>query len=291
MSRRWLQGYLLVTAVAALAACLPAEVFTVLRAPLGDGALFLQGGGGNALIVTAGERALLFDAKLWPFDAEVRRALDEQGARPTLVVLSHLHADHVGTSGLLEGATRVAAPSALRHLSEQGHEALPFGADATLPVRAKSWLRIGGEEVLVVPLPAAHTDSDVAAWFPRRKLLATGDVFMNGYYPHVDPVHGGSMLGLLEALNQLALFDAELVVPGHGPLAKKADLLRCRDALAEILKRIQVLRAQGQSDGAITAALIAADDHTLASFAPVSSREDVVRRMVSESAAKGSVRP
>ena len=284
MSRPLLRRYGVVALVAAIAACLPAELFQVLRSPLGDGATFLHGGGGNSLVVTAGERALLFDAKLWPFDAEVQRVLDEQGARPTTVVFSHLHTDHTGTSVLLEGATRVAAPSALRHLSQQGHEALPFGGAASMPIRAKTWLRIGGEEVQLVPLPAAHTDSDVAAWFPRRKLLATGDVFMNGYYPHIDPAHGGSMLGVLAALNQLVLFEAETVVAGHGPLAKQSDLVKSRDALAQVLKEIQIRRAKGESDEAIATALTASAVSGMADFPGVSSRADVVRRLVSESA-------
>jgi cyclase len=270
---------------AALLACLPAEVFRVRLEPLGDGLTFLHGGGGNSLVLVAGERALLFDAKLWPYDDEVRRTLAGAGARPTLMVYSHLHVDHVGTSALLQGATRIGAPATLAALAtESTHDALPFDGAAQLPVRSSGVVRLGGEPVRLIKLPAAHTDTDVAAYFPRRRVLATGDVFANGYYPHIDTRHGGSMLGVLRALDELCALDAEVIVPGHGPLASRVDLVQTRDLLAGIVAEIATRREKGESDALIVDALVATPEPRLQAFPPVSSRADVVRRLVAETA-------
>ena len=64
-------------------------------------------------------------------------------------------------------------------------------------------------------LGPAHTTNDVVAWLPERRLLFTGDLVFNGGTPFVAM---GSISGSLAAVYRLREFDAEIIVPGHGPV-------------------------------------------------------------------------
>ena len=64
-------------------------------------------------------------------------------------------------------------------------------------------------------LGPAHTTNDVVAWLPERRLLFTGDLVFNGGTPFVAM---GSISGSLAAVDRLREFDAEIIVPGHGPV-------------------------------------------------------------------------
>jgi cyclase len=269
---------LLTTALAALAACLPAEIFRVVPTRLSDGLTFVRGGGGNSLVLVRGERALVFDSKLWPYGDEVARVVEAAGARATLLVNSHLHADHAGANALFAGATLVAAPSTLDYLRER--RLGPHGA--WMPVKGRATLQLGGEPVVVGALGAAHTGSDVYAYLPARRVLATGDVFQAPYFPHVDARNGGSMLGLVRALDELVKVDADVVIPGHGPAASKAELVAYRDFMRALRDEVGARRAKGEADEAIVAAMVAPRGEPYVAMEGVSSREDVVRCLVRE---------
>src|SRR5207253_2396489 len=77
----------------------------------------------------------------------------------------------------------------------------------------------------------------------------TGDVFFNGRYPFVDGSTGGRIDGMIAAADRLlSLADADTkIVPGHGPLATKADLAKYRDMLSQAADRVRKLKASGKS--------------------------------------------
>lgn len=268
----------LTMALAALAACLPEEILRVRPTLLSDGMTFVRGGGGNSLVLVRGERALVFDSKLWPYGDEIMRVVNAAGARTTLLVNSHLHGDHAGANTLFDEATVVAAPSTFDYLRENR----AFPQRAWMPVKGRATLQLGGEPIVVGTLGAAHTDSDLYAYFPKRRLLATGDVFQPPYFPHVDLNHGGSMLGLVRALDELVKIDADVVIPGHGPEAKKADLVAYRDFMRAMRDEVASRRAKGESDEAIVAAMIAPRGEPYIDMGRIANREDVVRSFVRE---------
>jgi glyoxylase-like metal-dependent hydrolase (beta-lactamase superfamily II) len=88
-----------------------------------------------------------------------------------------------------------------------------------------------------------------------------GDVFFNGMYPFVDAGSGGSADGVVAAFDRvLALAgDKTKIIPGHGPLAAKADLQATRHMLATVTQRIKDLRRAGKSDQEIRAERPAAE--------------------------------
>src|SRR2546427_297249 len=95
----------------------------------------------------------------------------------------------------------------------------------------------------------AHTDTDVIVRFEQANVLHAGDVFFNGRYPYIDGNTGGRVDGMIEGSDRLLrLADADTkIVPGHGALATRADLVRYRDMLATAADRVRKLKASGKS--------------------------------------------
>ncbi len=104
-----------------------------------------------------------------------------------------------------------------------------------------------GEGVQIIHLPKAHTDGDSMVWFRGSDVIATGDVFSTTTYPVVDLERGGSIQGVLDALNDIldlaiSEFRAEggtMIIPGHGAISDSADVAYYRDMVTKIRDRIE----------------------------------------------------
>jgi glyoxylase-like metal-dependent hydrolase (beta-lactamase superfamily II) len=130
--------------------------------------------------------------------------------------------------------------------------AVPFGAlpTDTYHIDAMNLSHyFNGEGVRIVHAPAAHTDGDSMVWFRGSDVLATGDIFTPDRYPVIDLQQGGSIQGIITALNQILditvpefrLEGGTMVVPGHGHLSDAADVAYYRDMATIIRDRIQAL--------------------------------------------------
>ncbi len=108
-------------------------------------------------------------------------------------------------------------------------------------------LEANGERLEVSHVPPAHTDTDVILRFEHANLLHAGDVFFNGRYPLIDGSTGGKVDGMIAASDRLLrLADADTkIVPGHGRLATRADLVKYRDMLSTAADRVRKLKASG----------------------------------------------
>ena len=110
-------------------------------------------------------------------------------------------------------------------------------------------LEANGERLEVSHVPPAHTDTDVIVRYARANVLHAGDVYFNGRYPLIDGSTGGKVDGMIAASNrQLSMADADTkIVPGHGALATRADLVKYRDMLSTAADRVRKLKASGKS--------------------------------------------
>jgi glyoxylase-like metal-dependent hydrolase (beta-lactamase superfamily II) len=106
------------------------------------------------------------------------------------------------------------------------------------------------EEVWIRWLGVGHTDGDLVAFVPSQKLVVTGDLFAFGYEPSVDEDAGGRLPELRRALERLLGYPFEQVVPGHGPLAGRADVAAVRDYLAAMESAIRDAVQRGLSEEA-----------------------------------------
>jgi glyoxylase-like metal-dependent hydrolase (beta-lactamase superfamily II) len=103
--------------------------------------------------------------------------------------------------------------------------------------------------VSLVHIPPAHTDSDIYIHFEKANVIQTGDVFFNGMFPYIDDGTGGSVSGMIAASTKLlAVADSNTkIVPGHGPLGNKADVMKFRDMLTTVRDRLQKLKSSGKT--------------------------------------------
>jgi len=112
-----------------------------------------------------------------------------------------------------------------------------------------------GEGIQIIHQPAAHTDGDSFVFFRRSDVVATGDIFTPGRYPIIDLQRGGSVQGILAALNRLIdlTIPAEkveggtYVIPGHGRLCDQADVVYYQEMLTIIRDRVQAMMKKGMT--------------------------------------------
>jgi cyclase len=240
---------------------------------LADGLWMLTGAGGNLMVCAGPDGALLVDAQYGPLAARIRAVVDSlSGGRPLRFVLNtHYHGDHVsGDSAMAAaGATIVAHANVRRRMSADRlnetfgstTKAAPAAALPVLTFSDSLTFHLNGLEIRVVHLPPGHTDGDAVVWVPAANVLHTGDLLFNGAYPVIDVSAGGSIGGMIRSLDLLLplLGPATKVVPGHGPLADRAALLRFRGMLLAVRDRVARLVKEGRTLEQVMAAKPLAD--------------------------------
>jgi len=264
--RQALAPVLLFSAQAALAQLAPpATDIRVER--VAEGIYVLYGNGGNIGLSIGADATFLIDDQFAPMTPRIQAAIAELGAPPVRFVLNtHWHSDHTGGNEKLgeAGAVIVAHDNVRARMSvpqmlEFFQQAVPASPPGALPVITfsdQASFHLNGDEIRALHVPHAHTDGDVLVHFRKANVLHAGDTFFNGNYPFIDVDSGGSVAGLIACVEQmLALVDEQTrIIPGHGPLAGRAELEAYRDMLVETTGRIRALLAEGLDVEAVVAA-------------------------------------
>jgi cyclase len=118
-----------------------------------------------------------------------------------------------------------------------------------------------GEDVRLIPIPRAHTDGDTLVYFPKADVIMTGDFYRSIQYPNMDRANGGSLNGLLDGLGRLIGMAGPntKIVPGHGPVVGRADVIAHRDMVLAIRDKVSQLVSQGKTQDEVLAAHPTAD--------------------------------
>jgi glyoxylase-like metal-dependent hydrolase (beta-lactamase superfamily II) len=113
-----------------------------------------------------------------------------------------------------------------------------------------------GERLIIRLYAKSHTNGDLAVYFTRADVLATGDTYWNGMYPFIDTEVGGGIDGMIRAanVNITAAGDNTIIVPGHGPLSGKQKLIEYKDMLVDIRGKVSSLKSKGLSEEQVIAA-------------------------------------
>ena len=112
-----------------------------------------------------------------------------------------------------------------------------------------------GRKVCMIPMPGCHTAEDCVIWAPDDGVLFVGDIFGWGLIPSGGLLNSELRKRLRDTYLRLIEFDADIVVPGHGPVCGTAELVRWVEYFNQLLETVAELVASGKSDGEITAAV------------------------------------
>jgi cyclase len=227
---------------------------------LTDSLYILEGAGGNVAAFVWDDGVLLIDDKIAPASPKLKAAVAAITAKPIrFVINSHWHRDHSGGNEALaaDGAVVVAHENVRKRMSVESFVAvferkIPAAAPNALPIVTFTrdvTFHLGGEEIAVVHVASAHTDSDSFVRFSKANVLHLGDCYLNDSFPVVDSVNGGSFSGLVAAADTaLGMIDAQTrIIPGHGATATGKELREWRDMVATIDDRVKKGAAAGKS--------------------------------------------
>jgi glyoxylase-like metal-dependent hydrolase (beta-lactamase superfamily II) len=252
--------------------------------PVQGNVYMLVGGGGNTTVHAGKDGVLVVDTKLASQAERLIAAIRKISDKPIRYVLNtSADADLTGgnekvadagrtiTGGNVAGfnagfpATMVAHEKVAARMREAGAPPAGWPMD-TYFVEGKD-LFVNGEAVQLLHQPAAHSDGDSLVFFRRSDVVSTGDIFVPDRYPVIDVAHGGSINGVLAALNRILDITVPadkqeggtMVIPGHGRLCDEADVVEYRDAMTIIRDRIQDHVKKGRTLEQVKAARITQD--------------------------------
>ena len=233
------------------------EIKSVKLAP---GLYSLFGSGGNMALLTGADGAVLVDDQFAPLAPKIRAAIALLTDRPVrFVINTHWHFDHTGGNEAFggNGSIIVAHENTLKRLSTKqlidffNLETQP-SPRAALPVITFSddlQLHLNGQDIEALHVKNAHTDTDVLLFFKPVNVIHMGDLFTNGTYPFIDMGSGGSIEGMIASCSIVLTRsdDQTQIIPGHGPMAKRADLQSWCAMLTTVRDRIVSAIGAGQT--------------------------------------------
>ena len=232
----------------------------------------LEGSGGNITMLTGRDGKVLVDAGV--SRPQVEDALASLGEEPVShLINTHWHFDHTDGNEWLHsvGAEISAHENTRKHLSnttrvEDWDFTFPPAPPGALPsklITVDETLHLNGTTLVLRRYGSSHTDSDISVEFREANVIAVADTLWNGHYPFIDYSTGGSIDGMIRAAetNVANANDETIVIPGHGPIGNRSQLIEFHDMLAAIREKIANLKKQGKSlDEAVAAKPTAAYD-------------------------------
>ena len=213
----------------------------------------IEGDGGNVAVYITGEGVILVDDKFEYDYNDIVAKVRSVTSQPVKYVLNtHHHGDHTGSNASFLGNAEIIAHVNARKNMIDGKQ--PGAPRITFTQEQDVFL--GGKEVRARYFGRGHTNGDVMIYFPELKVLHTGDL-MAGSSPLIDYAGGGSLVEWTATLDEALKMDFDTVIPGHGPIAKKADLVNYRDNVEKLKTRVTGLIRQGTAKDEIAKVMTA----------------------------------
>jgi cyclase len=223
----------------------------------------VRGEGGNTSVYLSDDGVLLVDPKFERNHDELVARIKALSDKPIkYVVDTHAHGDHTGGNLKLAPAVVVAHKNASATMVKGKLPGVPqvtYGDE----IRVSQ----GNKEVIGYHFGRCHTDGDTFVYFPAVRVLATGDCITTGNGQgvpnpptssriNIDYNNGGSLREAIRTVEQVLKLDFDTVVPGHGPLVKKADIARWHQGLQRMQTRVSAALKEGKAKQDISDILV-----------------------------------
>jgi cyclase len=222
----------------------------------------ITGEGGNVAVYVTGDGVVLVDDMFYRnYDDIVAKVASVTDQPIRYVLNTHQHDDHAGGNAKMLAVANVIAQENVRanltDIKQPYYEDTP-GTPIGLPNVTFSnqlVLHVGGKEIRAEYFGRGHTDGDAVIYFPELKVIHTGDLFLGRTAPpadkppgvniYVDYAQGGSFLDWTGTLDGVLKLDFDTVIPGHGPISTKADVVKFRADLEAMRDRVAALIPSG----------------------------------------------
>jgi len=211
-----------------------------------DNLYVIIGDGGNSAFMPTTEGVILVDDTFAADAPQIVAKVKSVTDKPIRYVLNtHQHPDHTG------GNEALLAANAEIIIQKNARANMVTGKQPGLPritFTDESQVFLGGKEVLARHLGRGHTNGDAVIYFPSERVLHTGDLFVVGA-PYCDSNSGGSIKEWDQTLQKALQYDFDIVIPGHGPVSKRDDLVKFVSTMATVRDRVRQACASGAAAG------------------------------------------
>ncbi|MCK0128381.1 MBL fold metallo-hydrolase [Erythrobacter sp. F6033] len=226
---------------------------------IAPGVAVLFGAGGNMGVSFGEDATVLIDDQFAPLSSKIEAAVSDLGATPAkYVVNTHWHGDHTGGNEHFgkTGATIFAHDNVRVRMSteqQRGTRTTPASPKEALPVVTYGQgmrFHLNGDTINLMFLGGGHTDGDSVVVWEDKNVIHMGDLYFKiPGYPFIDVASGGNVYAAMQSLDVvIAMIDDNTkVIPGHGPMSNKSELVAYREMMGEAVKRVEALHAQGMS--------------------------------------------
>jgi len=224
----------------------------------------LEGSGGNIGVSVGDDGIVIVDDQYAPLADKIRAALKSITDKPVrFVINTHYHGDHTGGNLEFQKSAPIIAQDNVRKRLEEGFvggytgkpgpndkpEPKPAGALPIITFDHQVTVHLNGEDIRALHVPAGHTDGDSVIFFPKSNVVHMGDDFVTYGFPFVDINSGGSVRGMIDAVDRvLAQVPADArFIPGHGPISSADDVRKFQQMLKETFAAVQDAMKQGKN--------------------------------------------
>ena len=226
---------------------------------IAPGIAVLFGAGGNMGVSHGEDGTVLIDDQFAPLSDNIQAAIAGLGAEPVgYVINTHWHGDHTGGNEAFgeAGATIFAHHNARTRMSTEqrrGERVTPPSPDAALPVVTYEQgvrFHMNGDTIDVMFVGGGHTDGDSEVFWREDNVVHMGDLYFKiPGYPFIDTASGGNVLHAMTSLDAVIrlIDDGTKVIPGHGSMSNKAELVAYRAMIGDAVDRIRALRDGGST--------------------------------------------
>ena len=217
----------------------------------------LEGAGGNIAASVGEDGIVIVDDQFAPLADKIQAALKELKItdKPVrFVINTHYHGDHTGGNEPFAnvGSTVIAHDNVRKRLETGGtagnggsikmeQKAAAKGALPIITFEHDVTVHLNGEDIRALHFPSGHTDGDSIIFFPKNNVVHMGDDFVRYGFPFIDVASGGSVQGMIDAMEKAtAQLPADVkVIPGHGALSNLDDVRAYTKMLRETAAVVQ----------------------------------------------------
>jgi cyclase len=220
----------------------------------------IEGDGGNVAVYVTNEGVILVDDKFDQDHEQIVSNVKSVTDQPIKYIIStHYHADHSGGNArFLPTAEIISTANARKNILNHVQSNAPAGVmPARVVFTSETAVFLGGKEVRARYFGRGHTNGDAVIYFPALRTIHTGDL-MAGDTPLIDYPGGGSIVEWTKTLDAVMKeWDFDTVIPGHGAVTTKANLLTYRNNVEKERNLVSSMIRQGKNSDEIGKVLIA----------------------------------